>query len=319
MKPKLKRLLARALAERQEALKGAESARPKLEAGLAALRSLLRACDYLFRRDEIPGTYDEPHLIMLERCGYHAEDRYAEQATDVDTVNRELCSRWIENFWLPAARDLLAWTSVADVEKDTPRGPVHEMTSLLFRAVLRNGPDVRPALLTSTARELAELRMALGRYGSGLEGYFAQLAVMVFESNPGYYEFSIEHAVERLVGVGHLDFEISNAEGPSDSSITHAKNFTWLKVRGTWYDFHSGNQALAVKALWKAYEEAGFRDGAGVSVADLGLAVDSSSTRFRMDLTFKDHPAMGTVIKRVRKGLYALCFDNSPASSLRQE
>lgn len=303
---KYRELVDRVTRERLESRKQFSRDRAKLEQGLDSIKLLLRACDYFFRRDEYTGQYDEPRLVMLERCGYQADDRYAEEGSSPEAVNRDLSRLWVTRFWLPAAASLRAWGPVAEVANVTPRSAVHELGSRLFLPILRGLPDLPEMLIEQTIADVAELRMALGRYGSGLESYLAQLAFFIYEQRPQYYEGFIADGGEYVVGRGHLDHEASALDVPLQAPFACSKHFLWLRVLDTWYQFRPGNQARAFQVLWEAFVRAGYKDGVGVSQEDIGDAIGSVSERFRMDQTFKGHPAFNQVIQRVGKGLFGI-------------
>jgi hypothetical protein len=99
---------------------------------------------------------------------------------------------------------------------------------------------------------------------------------------------------------------------PTEPLFTHAGDFTWVVWNGKKYDFTKGNQAEAVRALWKSWEDSGRRDGCGLSEKTIGAKVDSSSSNFRLAHVFRDHVAFNTIIRSVSKGVFALFAEESP-------
>jgi hypothetical protein len=79
----------------------------------------------------------------------------------------------------------------------------------------------------------------------------------------------------------------------------HGKDFRSVNWFGEEYSF-TPCQARVVKVLWEAWE----RGGLAVSYNDLQLAATVDSER--MTDLFRRHPALNTMIVRVRKGVYGL-------------
>lgn len=91
---------------------------------------------------------------------------------------------------------------------------------------------------------------------------------------------------------------------PSELEIAHARDFTWLSVRSRRYSFSTGNQARTIETLYEEWQKGG--DGAGLGEGEIGEAISSEATRFRVQATFHKHPALGTILRACGKGRYAL-------------
>jgi hypothetical protein len=83
---------------------------------------------------------------------------------------------------------------------------------------------------------------------------------------------------------------------------THSADFTFVNWFGTEYRFALGVQSRAVKALWEEWE----RSGLGLHQETIRDALDPERDNFRMDKTFRKHPAMGTMIRSAGDGTYRL-------------
>ena len=103
----------------------------------------------------------------------------------------------------------------------------------------------------------------------------------------------------------------SKAESETECKATHSEDFTSVVWFGTRYPFSKGNQARAVRLLWKAWES----DGHSLMQETIGEAIESSADRFELAKTFrarklgggyKPHPAWGTMIQQDSKGSYRL-------------
>ena len=91
-------------------------------------------------------------------------------------------------------------------------------------------------------------------------------------------------------------------------SISHSEDYTSVNWYGTAYTFSKGHQAEAIKALWAEWSKGGH----GLSEKTVGEKIGSSSDRYRLAHTFrmkngKPHPALGTMIRSVGKGVFAIC------------
>lgn len=104
--------------------------------------------------------------------------------------------------------------------------------------------------------------------------------------------------------------------GSSGDPVAHtvAPDGGWLRAQGQTFKFKKGNQSAAVLLLWEAWQNAGGVDGCGLSEEYLGEQVGSSSSRFRVQDTFRGNDALGTIIRATVKGSYAL-FLNEEISS----
>jgi hypothetical protein len=98
----------------------------------------------------------------------------------------------------------------------------------------------------------------------------------------------------------------------NELETTHNEDFTSVRWYGVPYPFSKGRQADSVRVLWEAWEKKTPR----LSEKAIGEKIESSSDRFRLYHVFnpkdsksgkrKPHPAWGTMIIRVGKGIFAL-------------
>lgn len=81
---------------------------------------------------------------------------------------------------------------------------------------------------------------------------------------------------------------------PKPRRATHSSDFTEVNWYGTPYTFTLGVQSRTVAALWAEYE------GSGLALHNSTIAerANAEQDNFRVDMTFRDHPAMNTMIVR---------------------
>ena len=86
---------------------------------------------------------------------------------------------------------------------------------------------------------------------------------------------------------------------------SHAPDFTSMYWFGAHYTFRKGQQAKAVEILFREWQQ-----GHHLSEVKIGEMIRSESSRFRLAHLFRDrsgpHPAWGTMIQRVSRGVYVL-------------
>jgi len=87
-----------------------------------------------------------------------------------------------------------------------------------------------------------------------------------------------------------------------EKKLTHAADFTSVNWYGTEYTFALGVQSSAVKALWEEWEKSGL----GLHQDTIRNSIDAERDKFRMDTTFRNHPAFGTMIQPGGDGRYKL-------------
>ena len=97
----------------------------------------------------------------------------------------------------------------------------------------------------------------------------------------------------------------------SSEDIAIAPDGTWLRVREKRFQFTKGNQARAIQALYEEWTRSGCRDGCGLGEETIGDRVGSASGRFRVQTTFDGHPALGSILRRVSKGVWALYLSSN--------
>jgi len=99
----------------------------------------------------------------------------------------------------------------------------------------------------------------------------------------------------------------SGFDGEGDSAkakglLSHSSDFTTVTWYDTLYIFDDGLQAKAVALLWTEYDKGEM----GLSEKTIGEKIGSSAANYRLDSTFRNHPAWGTMIVKVRQGVYRL-------------
>lgn len=101
----------------------------------------------------------------------------------------------------------------------------------------------------------------------------------------------------------------------------HDPDFTWVIWYGKKFTFSPGNQAETVRHLWESWKRSGRQDGCGLSQEALRSRVHEEGARqqFRVDHLFRDHPALGTMIRKVGKGVWALYAPPSESSTVEPQ
>jgi len=102
----------------------------------------------------------------------------------------------------------------------------------------------------------------------------------------------------------------------AEQKTKHNNDFTTVHWYGTPYTFAPGVQGRAVAALWQEWEKTGL----GLHQQTIGEAADSSADKgtFRMDHTFRNHPAFGKMIQPCGDGRYTLCPPDSESKPARK-
>lgn len=125
-------------------------------------------------------------------------------------------------------------------------------------------------------------------------------------------------AFETASSSNHASAESPNAIAPAaiDRGTRpvprHSTDFTSVNWFGTRYTFNKGQQAGAVRILWREWEKG------GLSIAQETIAeeIGSEDSSFQLSRLFRirrgknkgeQHPAWGTMIQSVSKGAYCLC------------
>jgi hypothetical protein len=114
-------------------------------------------------------------------------------------------------------------------------------------------------------------------------------------------------AEEAARGVGGGD----NGGAKPLSQFEHADDFTWVIFAGQHFAFSKGNQSESVRALWGSWEKSGRTDGCGLSEKTIGEKCGSENNNFRLQHVLRDHPAWGTIIRPVSKGIFALFAEST--------
>ena len=87
----------------------------------------------------------------------------------------------------------------------------------------------------------------------------------------------------------------------TSEECSHSDDFTSCIWFGARYEF-TRLQAACVKALWEARE----RGHGTLNQETIQKKSGSSAAYFRLDKTFRDHPAFGVMIQKASKGIYKL-------------
>lgn len=147
-----------------------------------------------------------------------------------------------------------------------------------------------------------------------LRGRDQQISSVFSEDVEKYLDRGCESIAEMLETGQTAQSKSDSPAGGGKSNPTHSDDFTSVNWFGTKYTFSKGQQAEAIKHLWDAWET----DGHSLSEMNIGDKVGSSSRNFRLEKVFRikggkgkgQHPAWGTMVKRVNKGVFALCPPN---------
>lgn len=103
-----------------------------------------------------------------------------------------------------------------------------------------------------------------------------------------------------------LKNEDGSASQTGLTGVRHAPDFTWMAVNDKSYRFKKGHQAAVIAALFEAREQAGKRDGYGLSEEALADKINSASQGLRICKLFAGHPALKTILRLVSRGVWAL-------------
>ncbi len=95
----------------------------------------------------------------------------------------------------------------------------------------------------------------------------------------------------------------------------HNDDFTMVRWFGVEYHFSLGLQASAVAALWREWE----KNGLGLHQETIRHAIDEERDTFRMDATFRNHPAFGVMIRPCGDGRYRLARPEPGGSAQRKK
>lgn len=117
---------------------------------------------------------------------------------------------------------------------------------------------------------------------------------------------------DRLRAVPSLETVARSKEHDGLPDVTHAPDFTWLRCAAGIFHFKMGNQAEAIRVLYEVWQKSGCRDGCGLGESTIGELIKSSSDNFRMAVTFAGHSGLGSIIRSVSKGVFALYLGSNP-------
>ncbi|MCC7172161.1 MAG: hypothetical protein IT459_17075 [Planctomycetes bacterium] len=94
------------------------------------------------------------------------------------------------------------------------------------------------------------------------------------------------------------------------SPIEHAKDFSWLVVRGHRYAFPRPQQVHVMQLLYTEWEKSGRQDGSGLRESTLGKELETAADAFRIVKLFEKHEALGRILRRPAKGVWALYLND---------
>jgi hypothetical protein len=104
-------------------------------------------------------------------------------------------------------------------------------------------------------------------------------------------------------GVNREGLAQTVTDSPSTArKVSHSEDFTTVSWFGTRYTFDDGLQAKAIACLWTEYEKGEH----GLSEKGIGESIGSNASNYRLSSTFRGHPSWGTMIVKVRQGIYCL-------------
>lgn len=198
-----------------------------------------------------------------------------------------------------ALRDLANELRALTERNDSDAERCESAGRLLLAAIDFGAFAERPSLV-AMVRQRAEQDNVNGPISAWVEA----LRVLMGRDEPsmGAFDDDVATVAEMIEACAESQDDGHVGEmSPEASEATHAPDFTSVNWFGMHYTFTKG-QAAAVRALWEAWEAGGH----SLNQETIGENANSASDRYRLDVVFRDHPAWGTMIRRVKKGVFRL-------------
>jgi hypothetical protein len=207
------------------------------------------------------------------------------------------------------------------------------------RRILRDRFDDDPAKHDLARAAATREARALPRHGGQTERHFRHKTTLKHPPNTGLWwnpkevqdvlrdlrdrgviewvpadkagEFSLLDDEEHREPVWRLCRQGRNADREPPSESSHSPDFTSVNWCGLRFEFAKGHQALAIGALWQAWESGEH----SLTVETIAEKCGTSSNRFQLGKVFRSkkqdggyepHPAWGTLIIEAGKGCYRL-------------
>lgn len=103
--------------------------------------------------------------------------------------------------------------------------------------------------------------------------------------------------------IGKHRLTASRYEVETKPKAVHSEDYTFVNWFGTKYTFAIGVQSQVVEVLWKEWKATGL----GLHQQTIRNRVDAENDNFKMTNAFRNHSAMGKMIKMRGDGRYQLC------------
>lgn len=119
------------------------------------------------------------------------------------------------------------------------------------------------------------------------------------------------------VRIDALEAAVAAARAPDGRILrtrSHSADFASVRWDGQTFVF-TPLQAAVVAVLWRAWEAG----TPSLRAESIGAKAGSAADRFRLDLLFRRHSALGTLIVRAGKGLWAIGDVPATAGGVRQK
>jgi hypothetical protein len=186
--------------------------------------------------------------------------------------------------------------------KLTPENDDHEITRKQIANVLQMADDLESTILILTE----------GKPPYYLEGIFNEIWNAAWRlgdiRNPPPQKRAAANRDEALSTLAELRKWITQINGNQQSASNqaiHNADYTMVNWFGTEYHFALGVQSQVVRVLWEEWEHTQL----GLHQETIREKIDAARDSFRVDLAFRNHPALGKMIRRCGDGCYKLSED----------
>lgn len=253
-------------------------------------------------------------------------------------MNRVACAKvdwrsyadgWVAEAMVPAARALLAMrqsdgldhASFARVDpivsSQRLRGCIEVMNGP-FSALL-NDPD-SDVVRAAVARRVSKLLSDDFDHWACYHDYFEHLAARALDelraaAKPRLTERPTS-APPNTAPPQSSTAQPHDSAPPLSKQPSHGSDFAWMIVGEVKYVFPKPQQARVIELLYREWRAGGQRDGCGVWESTLAEGIGASSS-FRVAKVFASHPILGSILRSVGKGVWAL-YLNEPAAPPRK-
>lgn len=273
-------------------------------------------------RRHTAATAAEPETTAVERLIAHCEEvvraftATLEGSTAKSRRDAGILSELAEirqRLLKPLRRENLRSDAAAECETWPNRDRVAEVIEQAIEGLDRlASDDIRVYPMERDADGAPQVRLTVDEYVSTREDWLEEKHGLLLP------------AIDSLRGLARPPVpvetvkEAAAALAPGDAKpvVHHSDDFTSVVWYGAEYYF-SRMQADSVKALWAQWKKS---PGLGLHAGTILESLDSSCERdrFRLPLTFRDHPAWGTMIVPVGRGTFKLAAPPEKAARSRK-